>query len=146
MLSAGRAIIEPRQPVPGSTANNDNHTNLITASYEPYRAHPQQATPLHNGTVWPHTEQPWSCGARHQERNWIHRPWTPEANLTSWDSTTRPPIACIFGAKKFWFHSCGGQHLNEIESLKGENHLLAVLPSILLFSTIPCKSLSNHKA
>ena len=48
---------------------------------------------------------------RHQEYNWIHRPWTPEAKLTSWDSTTRPPIECIFGAKKFWFHSCGGQHI-----------------------------------
>ena len=47
---------------------------------------------------------------RHQEYNWIHRPRTPEANLTSSDSTTRPPIECTFRAKKFWFHSCGGQH------------------------------------
>ena len=111
MLSANIAIIEPRQPVPGSTANNDIHASLNTASNEPYRVHPQQATPLHNGTVWPHTEQSWSCGARHQEHNWIHRPWTQDANLTSWDSTTRPPIACIFGAKKFWFYSCGRQHI-----------------------------------
>ena len=37
---------------------------------------------------------------RHQEYNWIHRPWTPEAKLTSWNSTTRPPIECNFWVKK----------------------------------------------
>lgn len=41
MLSADIAIIELQQPMLGSTANNDNHSNLNTASNEPYRVHPQ---------------------------------------------------------------------------------------------------------